>query len=461
MRKCPNCHKNIPVGARRCVHCRAILSEFEGGENGPSTQLGVFGNRDSEAVRGNTTAFGLPRSLSPLESNSVRGSATYNDEGPHQTMLGLGTVSSQPSPRQRDVDDTDRLAAGNHTIAGMPGIKLDLNSGGNRRPGGESIMGASSSRMNRATPVSQEPVPRSVAKNIAPSTKPVINSGLKIENDDPFAGLPGVSPAPVPSSLIDEEFVDLTAKLFGDDFAAGANDIEDDGWDFDVPVDDPVVKASPEPLSISGAGSKLAKALSEAPTKSEHDSPDVLEQLLSASSIQAQTLKKEEKSESKPAEAPKAEEPSKVETPVAKEPASVAATEPVDEKPAPVAEQSPVAATEPEKRASIMGMAVAVVAAIASLAWLAFLPEGFSASQYPLLLVASGVAVLVDVASLAISKKVSNLLLAGAFCVAMAVIFVMVVVTGIPKDAATVNMARMAGAILQAVCAVIYFIRKA
>ena len=106
-------------------------------------------------------------------------------------------------------------------------------------------------------------------------------------------------------------------------------------------------------------------------------------------------------------------------------------------------------------------MAVAVVAAIVSLAWLAFLPEGFSASQYPLLLVASGVAVLVDVASLAISKKVSNLLLAGAFCVAMAVIFVMVVVTGIPKEAATVNMALMAGAILQAVCAVIYFIRKA
>ncbi|MBQ1924835.1 MAG: hypothetical protein II180_01795, partial [Proteobacteria bacterium] len=293
--------------------------------------------------RGNTTAFGRPGSLNPLEDNSIRGANIYGDEGPHQTMLGLGTVNSQPASRSREFEEADRLAAGNHTIAGMPGIKLDLGNNVGRRSS-ESLMTASSARMNRATPVSQEPVPRSVAMNIAPSSKPVANSSLKIENDDPFAGLPGVSPAPVPSSLVDEEFVDLTAKLFGDDFAAGGNDIEDDdGWDFDIPVAETPVPAAvtasaPAPLSLnvgaksaSGAKTGYGDVSEEVLKTSEFESPAILEQLLSASSIQAQAIKKEDKS-AEPAEASKPAEPAKVEAPVAKE-----------EKPAAAAEKAPEA----------------------------------------------------------------------------------------------------------------------
>ena len=75
------------------------------------------------------------------------------------------------------------------------------------------------------------------------------NASSPDSDDDPFAGLPGVEPKP--SSLVDEEFVDLTSKLFGDDFAAGTANVDDDedGWDFDF-APEPMEKSHEEPKPV-------------------------------------------------------------------------------------------------------------------------------------------------------------------------------------------------------------------
>jgi len=211
--------------------------------------FGVRREEVDEVARGNSTSFGRPGSvegLRPVEDGAVRGGYGRGyDAAPNQTMIGLGPVSLG-GRRSWDDDDEDERVRGyaSTTIAGMPGISFDADR--RKMPAHVDSRSQASTPQNlnvvkvnplavpapsevkfdaAATHKKEAPV---VAKKVnEPSAQPVI--------DDPFFGLPGV--APKPSSLVDEEFVDLAAKLFGADFATGAHDADDeDGWDFDIPL---------------------------------------------------------------------------------------------------------------------------------------------------------------------------------------------------------------------------------
>ena len=219
-----------------------------------------------------------------MDESDKRGGMMGANDAPHQTMLGLGPISSSASRRLFD-DATERGGFAQTTISGMPGISFDTNRQSLRGAMNLNNMGPSQMRTpaREINPVSMGiPAPSEVRRSsphevVAESlmgvsfdepAKPVEISPQKVDlkveptvpESDPFAGLPGV--APKPSSLVDEEFVDLTSKLFGDDFAAGTKeeDLEDDGWDFDLP-DEP---AKPEPAKVELRPlplSNLSKAL--------------------------------------------------------------------------------------------------------------------------------------------------------------------------------------------------------
>lgn len=198
-----------------------------------STRLG-FGapsrNEGSSERTGNSTALGFPAnglSGSLDGSSSRRQISGAFDENPHQTMIGLGPVMAGSGyGGSREVQKYAQT-----TIAGMPGIAFEA-----LRQQGNAAQDALKTPARGLSPVSQrleDPTP-------VPCAAFSMNDGMCAPNsadnpEDPFSGLPGV--APKPSSLVDEEFVDLTSKLFGEDFTVNAvsgNLEDDDGWDFDV-----------------------------------------------------------------------------------------------------------------------------------------------------------------------------------------------------------------------------------
>lgn len=287
MRKCPNCKKPVPVGARRCVYCRALLNEGPADEFiEQSTHMGVGGaGKASDDSIKSTTAFGRPLSVSNRDDNSTYSSRnqSFENNALHQTMLGLGPIASMNSGGGNS--SANKTSGMNQrTIAGMRGISFDQRSSNEFRaaspqpqqPSREQFRSNPSQVPARQTnpgydarpsgstwenerPVSQQPNTRqpssqfdsrqqmsSGASHSNNMGAPVRQSGNKPKMvapakqapaEDPLAGLAGV--APMPSSLVDEEFVDLTSKLFGDDFAAissGEEDNDDDGLDFDMPA---------------------------------------------------------------------------------------------------------------------------------------------------------------------------------------------------------------------------------
>ena len=95
MRKCPNCKKPVPIGARKCVHCRTSLADS--GSNDPSsTRMGV-GNYPNEQMGGDRaeiTSFGRPSGGGYNDGMDFRAQMNQAfSENPHQTMMGLGPIS--------------------------------------------------------------------------------------------------------------------------------------------------------------------------------------------------------------------------------------------------------------------------------------------------------------------------------------------------------------------------------
>ena len=452
MRKCPNCKKAIPVGAKKCIHCRASVVDYESQDGS--------GSWDNEVARNNTTAFGRPNSgnsLNPIDaggrgyggvggrmgsSNSYdrisgisshvsssgsfgragsgfntpmsgsygrisgsygRANSSSYDEAPHNTMLGLGPIAA-PSARDFYDDDGGSGNRGSNTIAGMPGIKFDMN----RRQAMEqdALIGAGSSA---ATPPASNPVP-----------KPLDISAPKVEDkpeDDPFAGLPGVAPAP--SSLVDEEFDDLTAKLFGDEFAAGGNDVGDEeGFDFDF------TEEPEEPAKI------------EKPVESEKSIEEILNAPAPKKEPAEETKKEEalkaEKSEEKPAEEKPAEK-------------AVAAKEEAPKK--------DIVKAEPSLLDKVAPIA-SIVAAVLSLSWLVAIPEG---GKIGLAIVVSLLAVGVDVASIKFAPKIKNTGLLVAFLVCVVLLFV--AMAGMPAGSMAKTL-MVCASVAQLVCGLIYYSRK-
>lgn len=296
MRKCPNCKNPLPVGARRCVHCRALVGDTAHENENASTHMGFGGGRDFDEERASSTSLGLPGS--PMLSRSVDGDSRRQmsrafDEAPHQTMLGLGPVMSN-SRRQHDSNnDTMGAFSGQRTISGMPGISgfIQSQTAASARTPERPLRAVSMRPTREVATVSDEDLfaAQRQAHNVSSGNAPEIDAfeprssspsfasapaaaasvsrsdavmdsmlgfgaGHSSDDDDPFAGLPGV--APKPSSLVDEEFVDLTSQLFGDDFAAGTSGVDDeeDGWDFDfAPAKAPAADPKPAPAPETAA----------------------------------------------------------------------------------------------------------------------------------------------------------------------------------------------------------------
>ncbi|MBQ4361186.1 MAG: hypothetical protein II767_13130 [Proteobacteria bacterium] len=270
MRKCPNCKKAVPVGARRCVHCRAVISE-------PSNE-----SDSQESVR----AVNLREDLNGTFSRNGGVSSQLDDaserrkRAQHQTIFGMGAIAAN-SPR--NTYDDEPADYGQRTIAGMPGISFDALRRTMNRP---SDSAPAAQPVEPARPVRPEPQPEpkpasadiidssfieEMSLSLEPS-KPVVQptnavSTAASSDDDPLAGLAGVAKV-MPSSLVDEEFVDLTSKLFGDTFASIKDDTEeddDDGWDFDMPTTPkPAAKAEPVAKAASAPVSNAEPAKQEA-----------------------------------------------------------------------------------------------------------------------------------------------------------------------------------------------------
>lgn len=245
MRKCPNCKKAVPVGARRCVHCRSLVADAADVDTmNAVTRMGT----------GNSSHGG---SQSEHADNARNFYDVQDQSMQHRTMIGLGPISTPAS--RRSSEDLSRNF-GQQTIAGMPGISFDSNA---RQGGGYRMAAASAQTPERglthvksnrnASPwddfdfdTKPAPVPDTAAakqsihhqsntQNTYTPTNTRQTHKQQEQEEDALAGLPGVSV--VPSSLVDEEFDDLTSKLFGDDFVVNTDDDdEEDGLDFDVPT---------------------------------------------------------------------------------------------------------------------------------------------------------------------------------------------------------------------------------
>lgn len=238
MRKCPNCRKAIPVGARRCVHCRTLVNDSSGSDPS-STRMGL-GARREEAPDfdvNNSTSFGRPGSQESLggvaKSNERLPDARRFDAAPHHTMIGLGPISGI----RRQQNEAPERNFAQTTIAGMPGITFD------RNQQGFSSQSATPERLTAVADLGRSADSNERQRTVAPVVAkqsidavsfdvPELVPSRAEDPEDALFALPGV--VPPPSSLVDEEFVDLTSQLFGADFAIDAFDgDEEDGWDFD------------------------------------------------------------------------------------------------------------------------------------------------------------------------------------------------------------------------------------
>ncbi|MFA5624655.1 MAG: hypothetical protein WC966_06340 [Bradymonadales bacterium] len=217
MRKCPQCRKAVPVGARRCVYCRASVEEVTLGKQ----SLGGYGvQHDSFEDEANSTSFGKPgsKNFSHAMNND------FKSAGPQHTLLGLGPVALG-SGRTKVEEEEERF--GQTTMVGMPGVVF------------EQTGGIGTNKISIATPKLEEKLLANKSDRI--TTKAEEHEVKKPETessdaDDPLFGLLGVV-APKPSSLIDEEFTDLSHEVFGDDFNFKLDDDDDvEGWDFDFEI---------------------------------------------------------------------------------------------------------------------------------------------------------------------------------------------------------------------------------
>ena len=338
MRKCPNCKKPVPVGARRCVYCRILIGEASEVD---STRLGVGGQEyadSDEEARNNTTSFGHPGGGGgggrPSFDLGERDSRQF-DEAPHQTMLGLGPIAGGSSRTGMGGGRSSDSGEGGaqRTIAGMPGLSFDapppktvsrgsaealqpiggsMSAGisqgrspvpsGNMRSGsfGRGILASSVRSSQNFEPISAADMPSAnspqhayassvgnpaVSRSSSPSiAEPAPSAGIPANPtvpepaEDILANMPGV----VPSSLVDEEFVDLTSKLFGDDFAAvndPMDDEDDDGLDFDLPGANPApapapAVADPAPAPATPAPAPAAEAAAAQPEPAAAAQPE-------------------------------------------------------------------------------------------------------------------------------------------------------------------------------------------
>ena len=450
MRKCPNCKKAVPVGARRCVYCRMLIADstneapINSGQNS-MTQMGFGNAKEDDFDSNNSTSLGLPGgNFAPNIGSADKRSIHHFDvnEAPHQTMIGLGPITSNSS---RNVGNPAKdTNSGMHTIAGMPGVSFDpsevaafkarLTPMRNTpiRPSQAVLNTPNEAPVNipkgirrsnvNMTPVAQPTPSRSTqtpipsAQSAIPKSQPALKPQSQVNqpavaqpapapsaaaaapktasNDNLLAGLPGV--APVPSSLVDEEFVDLTSKVFGSDFA-GVNesfDDEEDGLDFDFP-------SAPEKPQQPAAQKAPAPAPAPAPQPQVIPIPSIPQ--------------------------PKANiQPAAPAKPKTVEPAQPAAkAEPAPE-PKKIVEPLPAQEEIPLRNASggtmdYITLILAMLSAVACIAWLAF--AAISLSTLTMLAGATILSIIIDGIYFPLRNKIKPVMMTLIFLIALIVLF--------------------------------------
>ena len=434
MRKCPNCKKAVPVGARRCVYCRTILgeSEYENEEFG-STQLGVRTSSGTFSQKRRESGPIGVRDSGPMGMMRRPGSG---GDGAHQTMIGLGPIPTGTG-RGSDNDRGGSQGFGQRTMAGMPGISFDAqHPNGAYRMGAQTPSGASGSGwrvepsyqpQNNEMPMDpvqvQARTPERPIKPVA-QKEPVIENAApvipqpqaNVGQENVLAGLPGV--APIPSSLVDEEFVDLTSKLFGEEFAEvnQVDEEDEDGFDFDLPASHPASAApaaSPAAAAPAAAAAAAASAAPAAPPATPLSGYPTLKPPAEAKSLDKSAA--EQKSADKPAAEPKAEDKHADEAKAADKPVAEqkeSATE---------AKHDENAAPHKAKLSTMMFAALASAGLSALMAILWFVMASGSINwdaQITIALVGAAAAnVVIDAVCLLAYKKFSSMALATLFFV--------------------------------------------
>lgn len=249
MRKCPYCKRTIPVGIKKCIHCQMTLAEsVQGGdEDYRDRQVGVSQPHS--------------RMRAQLGERNVMG-----NEVPRQTMIGLPIASNDRAfgLHMRETNEQPM-----RTMSGMPAM------------------------VNHANPVREVESRRSFdifgeeyqAESVQPQAAPEVPSHdgnsevvslsslteLLENGGDDMENFPGVAP----SSLIDEEFLDLTSKLFGEDFAEVSSDVNDeDGLEFDFVESSPEPVKSAEPVKAATVQSKTPQVRVAEAASSEDESQE-------------------------------------------------------------------------------------------------------------------------------------------------------------------------------------------
>ena len=254
MSKCPSCGKGVPVGAKRCIYCRATVDPNSANDpnkvriaaDPSNTLLGIPGARSSssspkavdlEAMGGNTKLGVGSRAGGPL---GIRRPSA--GKGVRQTLMGLGSVRllNDPEEDQATEKSARPSRSPHHTMAGMPGVSQDPRS---TMMGMPAIKESAIQKAPQRTKVPTIPVPqeaidraqRAIDKQRQQATPPSPVQSAKpttelapqaVEEEfDPLAGMIGVQ-EPRVSSLMDEEVEDLSAAVFGNDFAFNDEDFD-------------------------------------------------------------------------------------------------------------------------------------------------------------------------------------------------------------------------------------------
>ena len=475
MRKCPNCKKAVPVGARRCVYCRMLIADstneapIHNGQNS-MTQMGFGNAKEDDYDSNNSTSLGLPGSsnFTPGIGSADKRVSHHIDvnEAPHQTMIGLGPITSNSS---RNVNAPNKdMNSGMHTIAGMPGVSFDpsevaafkarltpmrstpirpsqavLNT---PREAPVSIPNGIRRSSGNMTPIVQPTSPKSAQQPVSsvqqavqsqpqmrpqsqanqpaitkssPRFVPAAQPQKPASNDNLLAGLPGV--APVPSSLVDEEFVDLTSKVFGSDFA-GVNDSfddDEDGLDFDFPA----APAKPQPAE---------------PAPQVIPIPSIPQPKVSA----------------QPAA------PAKPKTPEPAQPVTASNKPLVSPEPKKLAAAEPVQSEVPLKKASggamdYITLILAIASACACIAWLAF--AAISLPALAILACAAVLSIIINALYFPLRKKLPPVAMTLIFMVAMVALFLAFFMQRDAIVSKFVYLIAMAGQFLTTICC---FFRK-
>ncbi len=285
MRKCPNCHKNVPAGAKRCVYCRSLVKKEKVMHQQKQTD-------DPESDAASHTMLNIASSAIHQNKEASHSSTTHDDSQDinDHTLLGFGASASLGSQRQLRSDNSkDQMQS---TMLGMPGVAglgrdIDLNSPvlGLNHPGVKTKTPPQSIKINNTTTTPPPPEQHQTSEE---------TEEIDSDDFDPLAGLVVFSPKV--SSLIDEEFDDISTDILG--FNIDDTELEDTDNDWlDIKPVPSKTKQNANDTSDSAPISQTTKQTDkkEAPQTTNQDVKNPQLDVSSVKELDVSPVKAEEK----------------------------------------------------------------------------------------------------------------------------------------------------------------------